>query len=320
MKSIKRPLGALMSLIMIFSLLSVIAVAVRAEEIVTDTLTVGDTAATSTAYVDWEAQSDDGHPTILSDAVYAGKSAKNYGGIRIREKSKDSGIVTTSSAGSVRKVTVAWIDSYRNDDRYVAVYASNTAYAAPSDLFNSNTRGTLIETLSYNDATWDDIDGVYYHEVELADDYRYIGFRSTTSALYLAYISIDWEIASVGRTWNWASDYSSATCTFTDDSGSHTENAAVTHEVTKQATYLADGVLTHTASVTYDGVIYRDVRTEAIPRLVFGGACRTSTKTAFCRIPPRAPSFSPGTTGRWAADGTSSPRTPSLTTSRSAGT
>lgn len=108
--------------------------------------------------------------------------------------------------------------------------------------------------------------------LEITDDYRYLGIRSKSGALYLSSLSVDWEVFDVNRVWNWADDYSSATCTFTDESGSHTEAATITSEVTAQLSYLAEGVLSYTATVIYDGVTYRDVQTEPIAKPVFEGS------------------------------------------------
>ena len=271
MRKIRKPVSILLSLVMILSMFTIIPVSVQAAEVCTDTLTVDDTGATRTNYVSWTAQSGEDHPNISSDAVYAGDSAKGNNGIQMRSKSQ-SGIVSTGSGGKVRKVTVAWVDTYQNDDRELAVYGSNSAYSSAADLYTDGARGDLLDTFCYNAASYSEEKSVYYNVLETADDYRYIGLRSRSGALYLASVTVDWEIPQAGRVWDWADDYSAATCTFTDESGSYTETASVTSEVTKEPTYIEEGVLTHTAVVTYDGVNYRDVQTEAIPRLEFAGS------------------------------------------------
>ncbi len=268
----KKLTSILLSLVMALGLFPVVSAPARAAELYTDTLTVDDTGADRTAYVDWTAEKGGDHPAIASGAVYAGRTAKNYGGIQTRSKNKDTGIFTTASGGKVRRITVVWVDTYHNDNRYLAVYGSNTAYADVGDLFNTGTHGTLLATFNYNEAEYSAADDTYYQEIEITDDYSYIGFCSKTGALYIASLSVTWEIGNLSRAWDWADDFNTATCTFTDDTGSHTETADVAHEVTKEASYLADGVITHTASVTYDGVIYRDVQTETIPKPVFPGS------------------------------------------------
>ena len=67
--------------------------------------------------------------------------------------------------------------------------------------------------------------------------------------------------------WKWNDDFT-ASATFTcgnDASHVETVNAAVTNEVTTEATCKADGVRTYTAKVTFEGKEYTDTKTEVIP-------------------------------------------------------
>ena len=67
--------------------------------------------------------------------------------------------------------------------------------------------------------------------------------------------------------WSWTDGFE-ATATFTcgnDDSHVETVNAAVTNEVTTEATCKADGTRTYTAKVTFEGKEYTDTKTEVIP-------------------------------------------------------
>ena len=67
--------------------------------------------------------------------------------------------------------------------------------------------------------------------------------------------------------WSWTDGFA-ATATFTcgnDASHVETVNAAVTNEVTTEATCEADGVRTYTAKVTFEGKEYTDTKTEVIP-------------------------------------------------------
>ena len=67
--------------------------------------------------------------------------------------------------------------------------------------------------------------------------------------------------------WKWNDDFT-ASATFTcanDTSHVETVNAAVTNEVTTEATCEADGVRTYTAKVTFEGEEYTDTKTEVIP-------------------------------------------------------
>ena len=67
--------------------------------------------------------------------------------------------------------------------------------------------------------------------------------------------------------WKWNDDFT-ASATFTcgnDASHVETVNAAVTNEVTTEATCEADGVRTYTAKVTFEGKEYTSSKTEVIP-------------------------------------------------------
>ena len=67
--------------------------------------------------------------------------------------------------------------------------------------------------------------------------------------------------------WSWTDGFK-ATATFTcgnDASHVETVNAAVTNEVTTEATCEADGVRTYTAKVTFEGKEYTDTKTETLP-------------------------------------------------------
>ena len=67
--------------------------------------------------------------------------------------------------------------------------------------------------------------------------------------------------------WKWNDDFT-ASATFTcgnDASHVETVNAAVTNEVTTEATCEADGVRTYTAKVTFEGEDHTDTKTEVIP-------------------------------------------------------
>ena len=68
---------------------------------VTDVITADKLKATGTSYTDFSGVK------ISSNAVYAGQSAKSSnGGIQLRSKNSNSGIVTTVSGGNARKITI----------------------------------------------------------------------------------------------------------------------------------------------------------------------------------------------------------------------
>ena len=118
-----------------------------------------------------------------SNAVYAGNSAGGNNAIQLRTSS-NSGIITTTSGGKVRKVTVNW-NTNTTSGRTVNVYGKNKAYSSVSDLFSTSasTQGTLLGTIVKGTST----------SLTITGDYEYIGIRSAKDALYLNEIDIAWD-------------------------------------------------------------------------------------------------------------------------------
>ena len=157
---------------------SVKAEKVKAAE-TTDTITSANLAATNTTYTNFSSVS------ISSGAVYAGNSAKSSsGGIQMRSKNSNSGIVSTTSGGTVVSVTIT-VESGSNT---VDVYGSNTAYSAASDLYG-NSKGTKVGSRSTSGT------------ISFTDSYSYVGIRSNNGAIYLTSISIVWDDGQGGDTY-----------------------------------------------------------------------------------------------------------------------
>ena len=149
---------------------------------VTDVLDHDFIGVTSSSYTSWSDK------TGISGAVYAGQSAggdNNSGDcIQLRSNGSNSGIISTASPGKVKKVTVDW-NSATASGRTLNVYGSNTAYSAATDLYASNTQGTLLGTIVNGSST----------ELTISGDYAYVGLRSASGAMYLDEIDIDWAIS-----------------------------------------------------------------------------------------------------------------------------
>ena len=146
---------------------------------ITDELTASLFAATNTTYTDFS------NVAATSSARYAGNSAKtSSGGIQLRSKNSNSGIVSTTSGGRVKSVTI----TVESGTPTVDIYGNNTAYTSAADLYatgeNSN-QGTKVASLSGNTWTFD--------FTTLEDEYAYIGIRSNSGAIYLSKIEIEWE-------------------------------------------------------------------------------------------------------------------------------
>ena len=144
----------------------------------TDVLNRAFTGITGTSYMNFSGK------TGTSGAVYAGNCAGGNTSIQLRATSP-SGIVTTTSGGKVKSITVVWNSNTANG-RTLTVYGKNSAYSSSGDLYETSTRGTVLGTIVYGTSTTLTING----------DYEYIGFRSASNALYLTSVSIVWEAAS----------------------------------------------------------------------------------------------------------------------------
>lgn len=123
--------------------------------------------------------------SFTSEAVYAGNAMKataadHLGAIQLRSTS-NSGIVTTASGGTLKKITLSWTEG-TSDARIVDVYGSNEPYNQATDLYNNSTRGELIGSLRKGET-----------ELVVEGDYQYFGLRSSSGALYLPEIQVTWE-------------------------------------------------------------------------------------------------------------------------------
>ena len=144
---------------------------------VVDILTAEWTEVTGTTYTAWEDKSVNNG----SGAVYAGNTNINNGGIGLRTKNSNEGIITTTSGGYVRKVSVTWTSTTAN--RTLDVYGKNTPYTAVTELFDADTQGTLLGSIVYGTSL----------EVAISGDYAYVGLRSHSDALGVDPICITWE-------------------------------------------------------------------------------------------------------------------------------
>ena len=159
--------------------------AVREEKVVAsdevvDILNRALTGISGTNYDSWSGK------TSISNAVYAGNSAGGNESIQLRSNNSNSGIVTTTSGGFARKVSVVW-NSNTSNGRTLNVYGSNSAYSAATDLYDDAKAGTKLGTIVCGTSTELVIDG----------DYEYIALRSNSGAMYISEIQITWSTAAV---------------------------------------------------------------------------------------------------------------------------
>ncbi len=155
---------------------------------VTDVLTVQATGIDllSSSYQDFSGLKSN------TDAVYAGKIARGQSSanpsIQIRSSNSDAGIITTTSGGKAKSITITF-NSSQTETKTVKVYGKNSAYSSAGDLFGASTRGVEIGSVSSysnNGST-----------VTLTGEYEYIGIRSNSGAIYIDKIEIVWDTPQV---------------------------------------------------------------------------------------------------------------------------
>lgn len=148
----------------------------------TDVLDAPFTGVTSTSYANWSNKTGSS-----SNAVYAGRTGtRSPGGeIGLNTSYNDSGIITTTSGGRLKSVTIA-INNY---GRSVEIYAKNSAYTSASDLFDLEKQGTLVGTV----AAPSNQTGTYTETIYITGNFTYVGIRSKKDAINLAEARIVWD-------------------------------------------------------------------------------------------------------------------------------
>lgn len=126
------------------------------------------TGVTSNKYKDWTNSNSSG-------SIYAGNSATSFGAIQLRSK-EGSGIVTTEYDGPsyLSSVTVKW-NSNTASGRKLDIYGSNSPYTGTTDLYSNSSSGTLLGSITKGAST----------SLVITGEYKYIGLRSNSGAMYL---------------------------------------------------------------------------------------------------------------------------------------
>ena len=143
-----------------------------------DTLTRDTTGITDSSYDNWE------NEDYSSGVFYKGRSAGSNSSIQLRVKESSEGVVSYSNANNfdVKKVTVQF-ESHTTDGNSVQIYGKNTAYSSASELFNDQTQGTLLGTI---------VCGAQTNSITVQESFKYIGIKSTSGAVYLSSVAIQW--------------------------------------------------------------------------------------------------------------------------------
>ncbi|MBO4634408.1 MAG: DNA/RNA non-specific endonuclease [Bacteroidales bacterium] len=154
-----------------------------------DVIDVAYTGIKNTNYATWGPKKGS-----YSDAYYKGNTNKDKNnddveyGFRMRTDNNNTGIVTTVSNGYVRAVRVSLPNLPSKGDRTVSIYASNTAYSSPEDLFNDSTSGVLVGSVSISQNQ-----GPVDKTIWLEDAYQYVAFRSGAASVLISAIAIKWD-------------------------------------------------------------------------------------------------------------------------------
>ena len=113
-----------------------------------------------------------------SGFLYSGCiSSYDWKHIFINSLYKDRGIVTTASGGYIKSITLTITRGCNTD---VLVYASDTPYASPTNLYYQDSQGTLVMRTRSTST------------VKLYGEYRYFGIRSDSGAIYIEKIDVEY--------------------------------------------------------------------------------------------------------------------------------
>lgn len=134
-------------------------------------------ALIGSTYKEWA-----GVPGSASKAVYAGYTASGNASIQLNDDNK-AGIITTTSGGKVRRISVVW-NGLTANARSLAIYVSHTPFKSADDLYAKSTQGEFLNYLSMG---WPST------SIQIKDDWEYIALRSYDKTLYITEIDIAWE-------------------------------------------------------------------------------------------------------------------------------
>jgi hypothetical protein len=172
--------------------------------------------------------------SLSSGATYevcANKTPAYNNTIQMRWKdntpSLSAGLVSLTSGGKAKTLTIKW-NSATSSTRSIAIYGSHTAYTSWENLTASSTEGTLIATVAIADAQ----DNVSV--VNCNGEYEYIGLHSTSGAVYLDEVDIEWNQESSGI--ECISVESEASTSFFDLQGREVKNPSAGIYICKKGT------------------------------------------------------------------------------------
>ena len=257
----KRKLSLLLTAVLLLTGMSLLA----QQATVTDVLNRELIGVTGTTYQSWE------NITSNSDAVYAGQSAGGNESIQLRSNNSNSGIITTASGGTVASINVTW-NSNTATGRTLNIYGKSSAYSNPTELYNSDTQGTLLGTIVCGTST----------ELIISENYEYIGMRSANAAMYLEEIDIVWTTSGGGQ------QQTVATPTFSPAGGTYFETQSVSISCATEGAsihYTTDGSEPTESSATYYNPLDINVTTTVKAKAFMSGYTESNTATATYTFP-----------------------------------
>ena len=146
----------------------------KTDELTWEGLGLGGTNSNYTAFAD---------KTFTSSAIYAGTASSGTGKyIQLRSNKSDAGIVTTTSGGRLKSVTIAFNAS--TTDRAIDIYGKNEPYEAGPDMYDDSKKGELIGSIAANDESF---------TVTPEANYKYVGMVAHNGAIYIDKITVVWE-------------------------------------------------------------------------------------------------------------------------------
>lgn len=248
-----------MKKILTFFLTALLTFSVGWAETVEDVLNRAWTGITGSAYSTF---SDKDAPE--SDAVYAGACAGGYSSIQFNS-SRASGIVSTTSGGKVKSITVEW-NTQTASGRTLDIYGKNTAYTAVGNLYGTTNQGTKLGSIVYGTST----------ALTITGDYEFIGVRPNSGAMYLTSITIEWETGSTTTL---------APPTITPDGGEFLTSQQVTLSAENGASiyYTLDGNDPTTSSTLYEGAFTLTATTTVKAIAVKNGETSTVASATFTK-------------------------------------
>ena len=215
---------------------------------IVDVLTYSLIGVTGTNYEEWSEKRS------TSTAVYAGKTAGGNNSIQLNSTTTN-GIISTTSGGYVRKVILTW-NSNTQSGRKVIVYGSNSAFSSISDMTSKEKLGEIA---------------VGSTELEISDNYAYVGMVGNGGACYMDEIRIIW-----------GPDPSAATTVIIDESGITNTNKYVSDNAgSLSATVKAGDTVIDGATVTWsssdEGVATIGENTGVVTLVAAGSATITAS-------------------------------------------